>query len=90
MNTTDTSTDVYLRPEFASRLVVKNLDGLLRGGWFAEDFTLAEVKQLNAIERIPALRGTEYDQDGLKVPTLTEVIDLVKQVEAETGRKVGI
>jgi glycerophosphoryl diester phosphodiesterase len=90
INTTDTSTDVYLRPEFASRLVVKNLDGVLRGGWFAEDFTLAEVKQLNAIERIPALRGTEYDQDGLKVPTLTEVIELVKQVEAETGRKVGI
>jgi len=90
INTTDTSTDVYLRPEFASRLVVKNLDGVLRGGWFVEDFTLSEVKQLNAIERIPALRGTKYDQDGLKVPTLSEVIDLVKQVELETGRKVGI
>ena len=90
INTTDTSTDVYKRPEFASRLVVKNLDGVLKGGWFAEDFTLAEIKQLNAIERIPAIRGTEYDNDGLKVPTLTEVINLVKQVETETGRKIGI
>ena len=90
INTTDTSTDVYKRPEFANRLVVKNLDGVLRGGWFAEDFTLAEIKQLNAIERIPAIRGTEYDNDGLKVPTLAEVINLVKQVEADTGRKVGI
>jgi glycerophosphoryl diester phosphodiesterase len=90
LNNTDTSTDVYKRPEFASRLTVKNLDGVLRGGWFAEDFTLAEIKELNAIERIPALRGTEFDGDGLKVPTLAEVITLVKQVEAETGRKIGI
>ncbi|MCU0526482.1 MAG: esterase-like activity of phytase family protein [Elainella sp. Prado103] len=90
LNTTDTSTDVYLRPEFADRLTVKNLDGRLVGGWYAEDFTLAEVKQLNAIERIPALRGTEFDRDGLKVPTLSEVIDLVQAVEAETGRKIGI
>lgn len=90
LNNTDTSTDVYLRPEFANRLTTKNLDGVLRTGWFAEDFTLAEVKSLNAIERLPALRGTEFDNDGLKVPTLQEVIELVKQVEKDTGRKVGI
>ncbi len=90
LNTTDTSTDVYLRPEFANRLTVKRLDGNLVGGWFAEDFTLAEVKQLNAIERLPALRSTAFDKDGLKVPTLAEVIALVKEVEAGTGRKIGI
>lgn len=90
LNTTDTSTDVYRRPEFVDRLTVKRLDGTLVGGWFAEDFTLEEVKQLNAIERLPALRSTAFDQDGLKVPTLAEVIELVKQVEADTGRKIGI
>jgi glycerophosphoryl diester phosphodiesterase len=90
LNSTDTSTDVYKRPEFANRLTIKRLDGVLKGGWFAEDFTLAEVKQLNAIERIPALRGTEFDNDELKVPTLAEVIQLVKDVEKETGRKIGI
>ncbi|WP_071992851.1 phytase [Aphanizomenon flos-aquae] len=90
INSTDTSTDVYLRDKFADRLKIKNLDGRNVAGWFAEDFTLAEVKELNAIERIPALRGTTFDQDGLKVPTLKEVIDLVKQVELETGRKIGI
>ncbi|QEI43442.1 3-phytase [Dolichospermum sp. UHCC 0315A] len=90
INTTDTSTDVYLRDKFSDRLKIKNLDGRNVAGWFAEDFTLAEVKELNAIERIPALRGTTFDQDGLKVPTLKEVIDLVKQVELETGRKIGI
>ncbi|WP_082803768.1 phytase [Anabaena sp. 4-3] len=90
INTTNTSTDVYLRAEFADRLTIKNLDGRNVAGWFAEDFTLAEVKQLNAIERLPALRSTAFDDDGLKVPTLKEVIDLVKEVELETGRQIGI
>jgi glycerophosphoryl diester phosphodiesterase len=90
INTTDTSTDVALRPEFASRLKIKTLDGNKVAGWFAEDFTLAEVKQLNAIERLPAIRGTAFDKDGLKVPTLAEVIELVQQVEKDTGRKIGI
>mgnify|MGYP000676644920 CR=1 FL=1 len=90
INMNDTSTDIYLRPEFASRRTTKNLDGNAVTGWFAEDFTLAEIKTVNAIERIPAIRGTNFNNDGLKVPTLDEVIDLVQQVEAETGRKIGI
>ncbi|MBD2074655.1 esterase-like activity of phytase family protein [Phormidium sp. FACHB-592] len=90
LNTTDTSTDIYLRPEFADRKATKVLDGNTVTGWFAEDFTLAEIKTLNAIERIPAIRGTAFNNDGLKVPTLDEVIDLVQQVEAEIGRKIGI
>ncbi|MCZ2202899.1 MAG: glycerophosphodiester phosphodiesterase family protein, partial [Cylindrospermopsis raciborskii PAMP2012] len=90
INLTDTSTDVYLQSKFADRLKIKNLDGRNVAGWFAEDFTLAEIKELNAIERLPSLRSTAFDKDGLKVPTLKEVIDLVKQVELETGRKIGI
>jgi glycerophosphoryl diester phosphodiesterase len=90
INNTDTSTDVYLRDKFADRLKIKNLDGRNVAGWFVEDFTLAEVKELNAIERIPALRGTEFDNDKLKVPTLAEVIQLVKDVETQTNRKIGI
>lgn len=90
LNTTDTSTDVYQRPEFGDRRTTKILDGVARTGWFAEDFTLEEIKTLNAIERLPALRGTNFNNDGLKVPTLAEIIDLVKQVEQETGRKIGI
>jgi uncharacterized repeat protein (TIGR01451 family) len=90
LNTTNTSTDVYQRPEFASLLKVKTVDGVKVAGWFAEDFTLAEIKTLNAIERLPALRGTTYDKDNLKVPTLDEVIDLVKQYEKDTGIKIGI
>ncbi|MBD2081042.1 esterase-like activity of phytase family protein [Leptolyngbya sp. FACHB-17] len=90
LNTTDTSTDIYQRPEFVDRKTTKILDGKPVTGWFAEDFTLEEIKSLNAIERLPDLRSTRFNDDGLKVPTLQEVIDLVKQTEKETGRKIGI
>ncbi|MEA5576826.1 glycerophosphodiester phosphodiesterase family protein [Anabaena sp. UHCC 0451] len=90
VNRTDTSTDINTRPEFADRFTTKVIDGRTIRGWFTEDLTLAEIKTLKSIERLPDLRGTEYDNDNLAVPTLTEIIDLVKQVEAETGRKIGI
>ncbi|MBK1987218.1 esterase-like activity of phytase family protein [Sphaerospermopsis aphanizomenoides BCCUSP55] len=90
VNRTDTSTDIADRPEFADRKTTKVVDGRTITGWFTEDLTLAEIKTLKAIERLPDLRGTEYDNDNLEVPTLTEIIELVKQVEAETGRKIGI
>lgn len=90
INRTNTSTDVDKRPEFANRLKTKILDGVAVTGWFAEDFTLAEIKTLNAIERLPALRGTAFDNDKLKIPTLEEVIQLVQQYEKETGKKIGI
>jgi glycerophosphoryl diester phosphodiesterase len=78
------------RPEFANRKATKVIDGTSVTGWFTEDFTLAELKTLNAIERLPALRGTKFDNDKLKILTLTEIIDFVKQVEKDTGRKIGI
>ncbi len=90
LNTTDTSTDIYLRPEFADRKTTKVIDERTITGWFTEDLTLEELKTLNAIERLPELRGTKFNNDKLKVPTLEEIIDLVKQVETETGRKIGI
>jgi uncharacterized repeat protein (TIGR01451 family) len=90
INRTDTGTDIATRPEFADRKTTKVIDGRTITGWFTEDLTLAEIKTLNAIERLPDLRGTRFDGDKLKVPTLTEIIDLVKQVEKDTGRKIGI
>jgi glycerophosphoryl diester phosphodiesterase len=90
INFTNTTTDVYTRAEFDKLLTVKTIDGIKVGGWFSEDMTLAEIKTLNAIERLPALRGTAFDKDKLKVTTLDEVIDLVQQYEKETGKKIGI
>ncbi len=85
------TTDVADRPEFADRQTTKIIDGDEITGWFTEDFTLAELKTLKATERIPGTRplNTAFDGD-FEVPTLSEVIDLVKEVEAETGKKIGI
>ena len=50
------TTNVADHPEFAGRRTTKVLDGVSTTGWFTEDFTLAELKTLRAIERIPANR----------------------------------
>lgn len=84
-----TTTDVASRPELAELRTTKEIDGATIEGWFVEDFTLAELKTLRAVERFGALRGTDYD--GLfEIPTLDEVLDLVAAKEVETGRPIGL
>ncbi|PXY34590.1 glycerophosphodiester phosphodiesterase [Prauserella sp. PE36] len=85
------TTDVAERPEFADRKTTKVLDGTPVTGWFAEDFTLAELKTLRAKERIPDLRPNNTIYDGrFEVPTLQEVIDLAKRLSRELGREIGV
>ena len=86
----EATTDVAEHPEFANRLTTKVVDGHSVTGWFTEDFTLTELKSLQARERLPQLRGTAWDHRGLQIPTLVEIIELVKQTEAQTGQRVGI
>jgi glycerophosphoryl diester phosphodiesterase len=84
------TTDVAARAEFAARRTLKQIDGERIEGWFSEDFTLAEIKTLRARERIPAQRpgNTRYD-GAFEIPTLVEIIALVRAAEAR-GRRVGI
>ena len=42
------TTDVSARPEFASRKTTRKVDGVNETGWFATDFTLAELRTLRA------------------------------------------
>jgi glycerophosphoryl diester phosphodiesterase len=90
-NLLDHTTDVGDRAEFAHLYTTKAISGRNVSGWFAEDFTLAEIKTLWARERIPETRpeSASYD-DQFRIPTIEEIIDLVNQVEADTGRKIGI
>lgn len=85
------TTDVSRRPEFADRKTTKSLDGEEVTGWFAEDFTLAELKTLRAVERIPELRpnNARFDE-RYEIPTLQEVIDLTRRLSKELGRPIGI
>lgn len=85
------TTDVAARPEFAARKQVKVIDGEKLEGWFAEDFTLAELKTLRARERMPGLRPASAAFDGREaIPTFQEVMDLAKAESRRLGRPVGI
>jgi glycerophosphoryl diester phosphodiesterase len=72
-----TTTDVEDHPEFASRRTTKVVDGFAETGWFASDFTLAEIKTLGAVQPLPE-RPQQFN-GRFKVPTLDEVIALAKR-----------
>ncbi|SFD37830.1 glycerophosphodiester phosphodiesterase [Paracidovorax konjaci] len=83
-----TTTDVAQRPEFAGRKTRKTVDGVQEEGWFASDFTLAEIKTLRAIQPLP-----DRDQSfngRFQIPTLTEVLDLARTEGTRAGRTVGV
>jgi glycerophosphoryl diester phosphodiesterase len=74
------TTDVASHPEFANRKTTKIIDGLSHTGWFTEDFTLAELRTLRAVERLPDVRRANTAFNGLfRIPTFQEVIDLAKR-----------
>ena len=92
LNRTDTSTNVWQLPQYAGRLTVKTLDGTKGGGWWAEDFTAAELRaDIRAQERLRDLRvaNNRYNDQEV-IPRLQEVIDLAKSESARLGRSVGI
>jgi glycerophosphoryl diester phosphodiesterase len=82
------TTNVKDLPQFAGRKRKAVVDGAEEEGFFASDFTLAEIRQLRAIqplgERDPAFNGR------FMVPTLEEVIELAKRKSREEGRRIGV
>ncbi|MER7275541.1 glycerophosphodiester phosphodiesterase [Dactylosporangium sp. NPDC000244] len=85
------TTDVSTKPQFASRKTTKTIDGLTVTGWFTEDFTLAELKTLRAVERLPSVRPHNTIYNGLfEVPTFQEVIDLARVEGKRVGRTIGV
>ncbi|MET3422438.1 glycerophosphoryl diester phosphodiesterase [Actinoplanes tereljensis] len=85
------TTDVATRPEFAARKKTVLLDGISVTGWFTEDFTLAELKTLRAIERLPAVRQRNTLYDGLfEVPTFEEFLALRGKLSKELDRDLGV
>jgi glycerophosphoryl diester phosphodiesterase len=76
------TTDVIDRPEFRSWRRTKWIDGREVTGWFAEDFTLAEIKTLRARERLE-FRDRQFN-GMFEVPTFQEILDLARR------RNVGV
>ena len=82
-----TSTDVASRREFADRKRVDwPVDGEKQTGWFAHDFTLAEIKKLGTVITDP--ERPQENNGKFKVATMQEIFDLVKTQSAKLGRTV--
>lgn len=82
------TTNVKDLPQFAGRKRKAVVDGAEEEGFFASDFTLAEIRQLRAVqpsgERDPSFNGR------FMIPTIEEVIDLAKRKSREEGRRIGV
>lgn len=79
------TTDVATKPEFANRA---HLDAKGRLLWFPADFTLAEIKTLRT-KQGTARRATDFDGKET-IPSLQEVVELIRTCRKETGRVVGL
>ena len=81
-----TTTDVAERAEFADRLTSRDSQGFPREDWWVEDFTLAELKSLRALQPVEG-RDQSYNS-AYPVATLSEVVALAKMYSAEQGRAI--
>ena len=82
------TTNVASHPEFAGRRTTKNVDGVDEEGWFASDFTLAEIKTLRAVQ--PLAERPQQFNGQFEIPTLEEVLELAEAAGEERGRPVGV
>jgi glycerophosphoryl diester phosphodiesterase len=84
-----TSTDVASRPEFADRKRVDwPVDGEKQTGWFAHDFTLAEIKTLGTLITDP--ERPQQNNGRFRIPTLQEIIGLVKTQGTKRDRTIFV
>ena len=82
------TTNVKDLPQFADRRKKVMVDGVLDDGFFASDFTLAEIKTIRATQRL-AFRDQRFN-GFYTIPTLEEIIAFVKNKSREKGRPIGI
>jgi glycerophosphoryl diester phosphodiesterase len=82
------TTDVRSHPEFADRETTKMVDGFPVTGFFASDFTLREIKTLRAVQTFPE-RPQRFN-GKFEIPTLKEIIALVKRESRKRDRTIGI
>ena len=92
LHRSDTSTNVWQLDKYADRLGIKQLDGKPTAGWFAEDFTAAELRaDIRAQERLRDFRqANNAFNDRFPIPTLAEVIELAQRRSKELRRTIGI
>ena len=69
------TTDIESHPQFAERSRAGYSDGITENGFFSEDFDLAELATVRAIERLPEVRpGSAKFNGEFKIPTLDQLL----------------
>ena len=69
------TTDIESHPQFAERSRAGYSDGITENGFFSEDFDLAELETVRAIERLPEVRpGSAKFNGEFKIPTLDQLL----------------
>ena len=82
------STNVATRSQFAPLHTRKSVDGVTQVGWFASDFTWAEIRMLSAVQAVP-----ERDQSAngrYAIPTLEDVLNLAASESKRLNRNIGV
>ena len=78
------TTDVAARPEFAARRRQVLIDGAAEDGFFACDFTLAEIRTLRAVQ--PMAQRSQTFNGRFGIPTFDEIVALARGA----GRRVAV
>ena len=77
-------TDISSHSEFADRKTTKLIDGISAPGWFASDFTLAELQTLR-LKTSTGSTGTPSDINSFRIQTLAQVFDWAKRQTSTPG-----
>jgi glycerophosphoryl diester phosphodiesterase len=82
------TTNIKDLPQFADRKRKATVDAIEEEGFFASDFTLAEIKTMRAVQSFGD-RDQRFN-GKYEIPTLDEVIDLAKRKSRDKDRTIGI
>ncbi|MBA2770108.1 MAG: glycerophosphodiester phosphodiesterase [Sporichthyaceae bacterium] len=82
------TTNVADQAQFADRRRTRVVDGVAEEGWFASDFTLAEIKTLRAIQPVAdRFKGVDGD---FEIPTFAEVVRLAQRKARQENRTICV
>jgi glycerophosphoryl diester phosphodiesterase len=82
------TTNVKDLPQFANRKRKAVIDGAEEEGFFASDFTWAEIGQIRAVQ---AFGERDQGFNGrFRIPRLEQIIELAKRKTVDEGRVIGI
>ncbi len=84
----DDTTNVASFPEYSNRKRTQEVDGQMLTGYFVNDFTIGELKQLRLNQRLP--QRTQIYNGLFQIPTLDEIVNLIQFQYNKTGILYGI